>query len=117
MSGADFIDFSAIVCDDTGVSAQEVAARALVARDDLGGGVTVPSGARPAARRAAMIEDVRVLTGVLAAELDTATDDSALLAGAARWASAAHRAVLRSDTFAFHAALAMKALDERTDLD
>jgi len=105
------MDFTAVVCPETGVTAHEAAARALVARDHLAGEATVPRGAPLAVRRRAMIEDVRVLTGLLAAELSARADDSAPWVHASRRAADAHRATLRSDDFAFHAALAMRALD------
>lgn len=104
-------DFTAIVCPETGVTAHEAASRALVARDHLDGEVTA-SGTMPlAVRRRAMIEDVRVLTGLLAAELSARVDDPAPWVHASRRADAAHRATLRSDDFAFLVALAMRALD------
>ncbi len=104
-------DFTAIVCPETGVTAHEAASRALVARDHLDGEVTA-SGTMPlTVRRRAMIEDVRVLTGLLAAELSARADDPAPWVRASRRAHDAHRATLRSDDFAFLAALAMRALD------
>ncbi|PVZ06887.1 hypothetical protein [Actinomycetospora cinnamomea] len=105
------MDFSEIVCPHTGVSAQEAAARALVARDHLGGEVTAAPDAPLPARRKALIEDVRVLTGLLAAELSARHDDPAARVHASRLAHDAHRATLLSDEFAFHAGLAMRALD------
>lgn len=108
------MDFSAIICPETGVSASEAAMRALLARDHLGGDETPASGASLAARRRAMIEDVRVLTGLMAGELVSSSDDPAPRFDASRRAAEAHRATLRSDEFAFHAALAMRALDRAT---
>lgn len=105
------MDFTAVVCPVTGVTAHEAAARALVARDHLGGGVTATCGAPLSVLRRAMVEDVRVLTGLLAAELSTRDDDPSPRAHASRRAHEAHRATLLSDDFAFHAALAMRALD------
>ncbi|MCD2191127.1 hypothetical protein [Actinomycetospora soli] len=102
-------DFSDIVCEETGVSVRQAAARALIARDEVLG---EPSPAEGPQHHAAMIEDVRALTGVLAAEFDLAAHDVAALRDAAYWASAAHRATMRSDTFALHTALAMRAYDE-----
>jgi hypothetical protein len=111
------MDFSAIVCPETGVTAREAAVRALVARDHLGGETTASLGAPLTARRQAMIEDVRVLTGLLAAELSAREDDTASRVGASRLADEAHRATLRSDGFAFHAALAMRALGDAPNPD
>jgi hypothetical protein len=104
-------DFTAIVCPETGVTAHEAACRALVARDHLDGEVTVSPGMPLADRRRAMIEDVRVLTGLLAAELSARADDPAPWLQASHRADEAHRATLRSDDFAFLVALAMRGLD------
>ncbi len=104
-------DFTAIVCPETGATAHEAASRALVARDHLDGEVTVSSDMPLAVRRRAMIEDVRVLTGLLAAELSARVDDPAPWVHASQRADEAHRATLRSDDFAFLVALAMRALD------
>ena len=111
------MDFSAIVCPETGVSASEAAMRALLARDHLRGDVTPASGGSLAARRRAMIEDVRVLTGLLAGELVALADDPTPRFDASHRAAEAHRATLRSDEFAFHTALAMRALDRATRPD
>jgi hypothetical protein len=105
------VDYSAIVCPVTGVTAHEAAVRALVARDHLGGETTASAGARLSVRRRAMIEDVRVLTGLVAAELSVREDDPAPWFQASHRADSAHRATLISDDFAFHTALAMLSLD------
>jgi hypothetical protein len=104
-------DITAIVCPETGVTAHEAASRALVARDHLDGEVTASPNTPLAVRRRAMIEDVRVLTGLLAAELSARADDPAPWIRASHRADEAHRAALRSDDFAFLVALAMRALD------
>ena len=92
------------------MTAREVAVRALVARDHLGGEVTALAGLGLRERRQAMIEDVRVLTGLLAAELSCGGDPTSGF-DAPHHARDAHRATLLSDDFAFQAALAMRALD------
>lgn len=104
-------DFSDIVCEETGVSVRQAAARALIARDEVLG---EPAPGDVPRQHAAMIEDVRALTGVLAAEFDLAAHEVVALRDAAYWASAAHRATMRSDTFALYTALAMRAYDEGT---
>ncbi|MFC5139086.1 hypothetical protein ACFPK1_12660 [Actinomycetospora rhizophila] len=48
------MDFSAIVCPETGVTAREAAVRALVARDHLGGEVRTLAALGLRERRAAM---------------------------------------------------------------
>ena len=111
-SDAEFADFSGIVCAETGVSVREAAARALIARDELLGEGPCAAGGPADVQDDAMIEDVRALTGVLAAEFELAAGDVTGLRDAARWAAAAHRATMRSDTFALYAALAMRAYDE-----
>lgn len=112
---AEFADLSDIVCDETGVSVRQAAARALIARDELLGDVAPSAGACSDEQHEAMIEDVRALTGVLAAEFELAAEEMAALRDAARWAAAAHRATLRSDTFALYAALVMRAYDEASN--
>ncbi|GAA4922494.1 hypothetical protein EV188_104682 [Actinomycetospora succinea] len=104
------MDFSAVICPETGVTAREAAVRALVARDHLGGEVTALPELGLRERRAAMIEDVRVLTGLLAAELSCGGDPTPGF-DAPHQAGETHRATLLSDDFAFQAALAMRALD------
>lgn len=70
-----------------------------------------------AVRRRAMIEDVRVLTGLLAAELSARVDDPTPWVHASRRAEDAHRATPRSDDFGFLVALVMRALDRITRAD
>jgi hypothetical protein len=103
-------DFSDIVCTETGVSVRQAAARALIARDEILGEIT--SGRNGGDRHDEMIEDVRALTGVLAAEFELAAEDVHSLRDAARWATAAHRATMRSDTFALYTAFAMRTYDD-----
>jgi hypothetical protein len=62
-------------------------------------------------------QDVRVLTGLLAGELVALADDPTPRFDASHRAAEAHRATLRSDEFAFHTALAMRALDRATRPD
>ncbi|GAA4852757.1 hypothetical protein GCM10023201_52340 [Actinomycetospora corticicola] len=102
-------DFSDIVCPETGVSVRQAAARALIAREELLGETTTDRAASE--RHDDMIEDVRALTGVLAAEFELAAEDVQGLRDAARWATAAHRATMRSETFALHTAFAMRTYD------
>ncbi len=103
-------DFSDIVCAETGVSVRQAAARALIAREELLGEIT--SGRSGGERHDEMIEDVRALTGVLAAEFELAAEEVHSLRDAAHWATAAHRATMRSDAFALHTAFAMRTYDD-----
>jgi hypothetical protein len=105
------VDFSLVVCPETGVTAQEAAVRAVMGRDHLGGEVTASPQMPLHARRIAMIEDVRVFTGLLAAELLAREGDPAPWVHASHRAAAAHRATMRSDDFAFRTALAVRVLD------
>ncbi|MDD7968027.1 hypothetical protein [Actinomycetospora lemnae] len=103
--------FSWVMCPETGVTAREAAVSALVARDDLGAECVAASISMSRTRRLAMIEDVRVLTGVLALELETreALDGRCDPAHRARLV---HTATMRSEAFALCAALTLEALDD-----
>ncbi|MHC1559041.1 hypothetical protein ACR9E3_08790 [Actinomycetospora sp. C-140] len=110
MDEPDFVDLSGVVCPDTGVTAREAAVSAIIARDHLGAEASTTASADTTARRLAMIEDVRVLTGVLALELgDGGSTDSGF--DPARQARLVHEATMRSDSFALCAALTLVGLD------
>ncbi|GAA4796989.1 hypothetical protein GCM10023200_36420 [Actinomycetospora chlora] len=111
MGEFDAIDISSVVCPETGVTAREAAVSAVIARDHLGAEAVATPLAPTRTRRLAMIEDIRVLTGVLVLDLDTAAPPAGPYDAALR-ARLVHRATLRSDAFALCAALALDELDE-----
>ncbi|WP_345414587.1 hypothetical protein [Actinomycetospora chlora] len=95
----------------TGVTAREAAVNAIIARDHLGAQCVAAPLSVSRTRRLAMIEDVRVLTGVLALELDTREPLAGPYDPAYR-ARLVHEATMRSDAFALCAALTLDAMDE-----
>jgi hypothetical protein len=103
-------DFSWVVCPETGVTARDAAVSAIIARDQLGAECVAPAAPPLRARRLAMMEDVRVLTGVLALELGAAGHPAGPYDPAHR-ARLVHEATMRSDRFALCAALALDELD------
>ena len=104
------VDFASVVCPDTGVSAREAAIGALVARDRLGVATIAPAMSTVRGRRLAMIEDVRVLTGVLAAEFGTDATEGGPF-DAAHQVRLVHEATMRSDAFALCAAFALTEIE------
>jgi hypothetical protein len=106
------VDVSTVVCPTTGVTAREAAVGALVARDHLvGPGDEAPRAASTTARRITMIEDIRVLTGVLAMELATGEPATHGRYDPAHRAALAHEATMRSESFALCAAVTLVGLD------
>jgi hypothetical protein len=111
VSEDDGADHSWVVCPETGVTARDAAVSAIIARDHLGAECVAPSAPTLRTRRLAMIEDVRVLTGVLALELGTGGHLGGPYDPAHR-ARLVHDATMRSDRFALCAAFALDELDE-----
>lgn len=119
MTDPESLDVSTVVCPATGVTAREAAVSAVVARDHLGAGPDepVPASAASAAttrRRIAMIEDIRVLTGVLAMELADSPPEQDDRYDPSYRAALVHEATMRSDSFALCAALTVVGLDQGT---
>lgn len=116
MTDPESLDVSTVVCPATGVTAREAAVSAVVARDHLGAGSDeqLPPSTATTRRRIAMIEDIRVLTGVLAMELaDSPPVDEDHYDPSYR-AALVHEATMRSDSFALCAALTVVGLDQGT---
>lgn len=117
MSEPESVDVSTVVCPTTGVTAREAAIGALVARDHLAAGPDEPAprAATTTRRRIAMIEDIRVLTGVLALELATGEPTAEGRYDPAHRAALAHEATMRSESFALCAAVTLVGLDLDAD--
>lgn len=110
MTDPEPVDVSTIVCPLTGVTAREAAVGAILARDHLGAWPqTVATTTR--GRRIGLVEDIRVLTGVLAMELavDVPAPDARHDPG--HRAALVHEATMRSDSFALCAAVTLLRLD------
>ena len=110
------VDLSGVVCPHTGVTAREAAVSAIIARDHLGVTTRAAGSAGTTARRLAMIEDMRVLTGVLVLEFGDGRSAGRRF-DPARQARLVHEATMLTDTFALCAALTMAGLDEDAGRD